>query len=122
MKLSFRIALEEMYGKSLQKLNAKAEKTGENVFGFVYDCHIVFCELRLIMLARSLSLAWKRLVIEFKEQGELHLTMAEVLRKNVAEPLLVFSEQQKKEHKVQQAPIEKAYKVFVDSLANSVKV
>ena len=71
---------------------------------------------------RSLLLGWKRLVAEGKERADLHLQISETLKKSVADPLTAYSEQLKKDLKLQYAPIDKAFKNFMDALANSIKV
>ena len=61
-------------------------------------------------------------MIEAKERADLHLQIVDNLKKNVADPLLAYTEQMKKDLKTQYAPIDKAYKNFMDALANSLKV
>ena len=60
-------------------------------------------------------------MLEFKEQADQHQTICDVLKKQTTD-MLAFAEQQKKDHKALQVPVEKAYKSFMDAYANSLKV
>ncbi len=59
---------------------------------------------------------------EFKERSEWHLGTCEAIKKSICDPLQQLKEQQKKEHKTLQTPVEKAHKKLVDFLAIVSKV
>ena len=87
-----RAAIEEQYARSLQKLNAKAEKTGDAAFGYSiqpgFDCDDSYA-----LTSRSLNAAWTRLVLEFKERADMHLQISDTLKKQVCDPLSAFAGQ-----------------------------
>jgi hypothetical protein len=97
-----RAAIEETYAKSLQKLNKKAGKTGQDVYG-------------------TFKLAWAGFAQELADQAKLHQQTADLMTKKICEPLIKFRESQAKEHKVKQAPTEKAFQNYLLKQADVVK-
>lgn len=79
------------------------------------------CE-RTDNINRSLKVAWDAMLLEFKERSEWHNSFCDVIKRTLIDPLLSFKEQQKKDHKATQAPVDKAHKVFSEFAANVAKV
>ena len=59
---------------------------------------------------------------EFKDRAEWHLGMCDVIKRSVCDPLTAFREQQRKDHKAAQAPVEKALKSLLDVQSLVAKV
>ncbi len=67
-------------------------------------------------------MAWKRLVLEFKERADIHLQKSDLLKKQLCDPLSAYADNQKKEHKAIHASIDKSFKTFVKASSTATEV
>ncbi|EGD76087.1 hypothetical protein PTSG_00794 [Salpingoeca rosetta] len=97
-----RAAIEDAYAKSLQKLKAKASKLEYFPHGSLRD-------------------AWSRILKEFEEQASWHNRISDMFKSRICESLLGFEKTLRKDHKVKQQPVEKAYAKYMDVVNATAK-
>ncbi len=62
------------------------------------------------------------MLLEFKDRAEWHTSFGDVIKKSICDPLQTFKEQQRKDHKNIQAPVDKAHRSYADFAALVGKV
>lgn len=67
-----------------------------------------------IVTKRTLKEAWNNMLGEFKERADWHLSISEMMKKAVCDPLFALEKQLRKDHKAIQAPVEKALKTLYE--------